>query len=102
MGLDFPKLHQLLVEKKRGKEILENVKKLLQSDFPKYFAYKEELPRVVFLTYFWAQFYPIAKYGIDELNLPPDELFKKEEAELAVSHAELCVKVANDLLNQKE
>jgi len=101
MDLEFPKYHQLLFEqKKEGKEIRESVKKLFQSNFPKYFAYKEELPRVVFLTYFWGQFYAIAKYGIDELNLSPDELFKKEDAELAVNHAELCVRVANNLLDQ--
>jgi len=102
MGLEFPKSHQLLFEqKKEGKEIRESVKKLFQSNFPKYFAYKEELPKVIFLTYFWGQFYTIAKYGIEELNLPPDELFKKEDAELAVNHAELCVRVANNLLYQK-
>jgi len=102
VGLEFPRSHQLLFEqKKEGKKIRESVKKLLQSNFPKYFAYKEELPRVIFLTYFWGQFYTIAKYGIDELNLPPDELFKKEDAELAVSHAELCVRVANELLAQR-
>jgi len=99
MGLEFPKSHQLLFEQ-RG-EVRESVKKLLQSNFPKYFVYRKELPRVVFLTYFWGQFYTIAKYGIDELNLPPDELFKREEVELAVNHAELCVRVANNLLAQK-
>ena len=103
MGLEFPKSHQLLFEqKKEGKEIREDVKKLLQSNFPKNFTYKKELPRVIFLTYFWGQFYTIAKYGIDELNIPPDELFKREDAELAVNHAELCVRVANNLFYHRK
>ena len=70
MGLEFPKDHQLLFEQKKGREIREEVKKLLQSNLPEYF--KEKLPRVIFLTYFWSQFYAIAKYRIDELNLPPE------------------------------
>jgi len=44
-------------------------------------------------------------YGGTEVNIEfsdiPDELFKREEAELAVNHAEFCVMVANTLLTQK-
>jgi len=102
MGLDFPKEHQLLFEKEGKEEIKEVTKKLLSMEFPKYFIYKDELPRVIFLSYFWHRFYTIAKYGISELNLPPDRLFKKEEAELALNHAKLCVRIAENLLYAKK
>jgi len=103
MGLDFPKEHQLLFERgKKGEEVKKVTKELLSKEFPEYFAYKEELPRLIFLTYFWYRFYTIAKYGIDELNIPPDKLFKKEDAELAVNHAKRCVDIVNNLLIWKE
>jgi len=99
MGLDFPKEHQLLFERgKKGEGVKKVTKELLSKEFPKYFIHREEMPRLIFLTYFWHRFYTIAKYGIDELNIPPDKLFKKEDAELAIKHAKLCVSVADDLL----
>jgi HEPN domain-containing protein len=101
MGLDFPRSHQLLFERREKGKIREVVKRLLESEFPRHFAYKENLPRVIFLTYFWGQFYTIAKYGIEELEVSPEKLFEKEDAELAVKHADLCVRVASNLLTQK-
>jgi HEPN domain-containing protein len=98
MGLDFPKEHQLLFEKKG--EIKPVVKELLQKNFPKYFAYVNDVPRVIFLTYFWYNFHTLANYGINDI--PPDKLFTKEDAELALKHAKDCVKVADNLLIQKE
>ena len=98
MGLDFPRKHQLLFGKKG--EINPLVKTLLQKNFPKYFLYKDEIPRVIFLTYFWYNFHTLAKYGIDEI--PPDKLFIKEDAELALKHAKDCIKVADNLLIQKK
>lgn len=103
MGLDFPREHQLLFERrKKGEEVMKITKGLLFKDFPKNFVYKDELPRLIFLTYFWHRFYTIAKYGIDELNVPPDKLFKREDAELAVKHAKFCVTVADNLLIHKK
>ena len=99
MDLDFPKEHQLLFERgKKGEEVKKVTKELLSKEFPEHFAYKEELPRLIFLTYFWYRFYTIAKYGISELDIPPDKLFKKEDAELAIKHAKLCVRMADNLL----
>lgn len=100
MGLDFPKEHQLLFAQKG--EVKSEVKKLLESEFPKYFAYKEDIPRVVFLTYFWHDFYTIAKYGLSEINIPPGKLFLKEDAELALKHAKDCVNVAENLFYLKK
>jgi HEPN domain-containing protein len=102
MNLDFPREHQLLFKRgKGGKKLSEEFKELLKKEMPKYFSYKDRLPRLIFLTYFWHEFYTIGKYGIGKLNIPPDQLFKREDAELALKHAELCLKVADDLLLQK-
>lgn len=83
-----------------GREIKSEIravaKELFQKQFPQHFVYKEEIPRVIFLSYFWYNFHTLAKYGIN--NIPPDKLFKKEEAELALKHAKYCVEVANGLL----
>lgn len=99
MGLEFPKEHQLLFTRER--EVKPEIKKLLESEFPKYFAYKEDIPRVIFLTFFWHDFYTIAKYGLSEINIPPSKLFLKEDAELALKHAKNCVNVADNLLIPK-
>ena len=99
MGLDYPRDHQLLYGKKGG--IKEEVKKLLEKDFPKYFN-KDDIPRVLFLTYFWYNFYTLAKYGIEELNFPPNKLFTKEDAELALKHAKECVYIADKLFSYKK
>ena len=102
MGLDFPKEHQLLFERGKKEEVKKVTKDLLSKEFPKHFVHREELPRLIFLTYFWHRFYTIAKYGIDALNIPPDKLFKKEDAELAVKHAKHCMEIAKILLICKE
>jgi hypothetical protein len=45
--------------------------------------------------FFWGQFYLVAKYGLEAGNLAAaKELFEKQEAELAVQHAEECQRTA--------
>ena len=102
MGLDFPRKHQLLFKREKEGKIYGETKELLSKGFPRYFAYKEDIPRMVFLTFFWSEFYTLAKYGIEELNLSPDKLFKEEDARLALKHAELCVDIADSLLMWKK
>ena len=46
-------------------------------------------------------FSTIANYGIDELNTP-DKLVTKEDAQLAVEHAECYMNIAEDLLIWRE
>jgi hypothetical protein len=47
---------------------------------------------------FWAQFYTIAKYGLEVGNLASaQDLFGKEEADLAVQHAEECYRAVSGL-----
>jgi HEPN domain-containing protein len=97
MGLDFPKEHQLMLEKRN--DMRPEVKELLRKDFPKFFD-KDKVPRMLFLTYFWSEFYTVAKYGVG--NIPPDKLFTREDAELALKHAKDCVNVADELLFKKK
>lgn len=54
------------------------------------------LPRLLFLINFWSQFYKAAKYGLEAGYLAPaNDLFKKkEEADLAVQHAQECYQAA--------
>jgi len=98
MDLEYPREHQLLLEKNK-RELMQATLELFRKEFPKYFAYKEEIPRVIFLTYFWYNFRTLANYGLGDL--PPDRFFTKDEAELALKHAERCVSVAQSLLDAK-
>src|SRR3989304_8466741 len=47
-------------------------------------------PRLLLITRFWSQFYVIAKYGNQKLGIGPENLFNKDEAQLALGHAEEC------------
>jgi HEPN domain-containing protein len=56
------------------------------------------LPRLIFRANFWSHFYLEAKYGFEAGHLAPaQELFEKEDAELAVRHAEECIRAAERL-----
>ena len=53
------------------------------------------LPRLLLLANFWAQFYLPAKYGFQSGYLAPAQaLFDREEAALAIQHAEECHRAA--------
>ncbi len=57
--------------------------------------YALRLPRLLFLLNFWAQFYITAKYGFEAEHLASAQaLFEREEAELALRHAEECLQAA--------
>lgn len=90
MGIDFPKDHEIKFEIKETKE-------LLKKEFPKNFYEKDKIPRLIFLTQFWKKFYEVAKYGKEELNIGPDELFSREEAEIALKHAKECKRISRNL-----
>ena len=49
-----------------------------------------ELPKLYLYSKFWSHFYTVAKYGLEEIGMGADKLFEKEEAELALKHAERC------------
>jgi len=96
IGIDFPKKHEIKFDRKETKRLL---KELLDKDFPKSFYEKDKIPRLFFLTQFWEKFYILSKYGIDKLNIGPDDLFEKEEAKLALKHAKECYNIASGLEN---
>lgn len=78
-----------IAEQIKKKQILEKMK---AQYFPSY------LPRLLFLMNFWAQFYLTAKYGFqNEYLASAQDLFKKQEAELAIKHAEECYQAASTL-----
>lgn len=48
---------------------------------------------------FWAQFYITAKYGFEAEHLASArDLFNKEEAELALRHADECYRAASQFI----
>ena len=55
------------------------------------------LPRLLILANLWGHFYLPAKYGFPEYLASAQDLFKKQEAELAVQHAEECYRAASEL-----
>jgi HEPN domain-containing protein len=58
------------------------------------------LPRLLFRANFWSQFYLEAKYGFEAGYLAPaQELFEREDAELAARHANECLGAAFTLQN---
>lgn len=90
MGYNFPTSHDIELSHDRTQN-------LLQADFPEHFAFRDEVPRVMFLTQFWHEFYETSKYGNEEVNLPPSDLFEDSDAEKAYQDARQCYKVANSL-----
>jgi hypothetical protein len=49
------------------------------------------LPRLLLLAKFWGELYILAKYGIqDGFLASARDLFERQEAELAIKHAEEC------------
>jgi HEPN domain-containing protein len=54
-------------------------------------------PRLLLFANFWAEFYTKAKYGLEILQVPPTKLFEKQEAELAMKHAQECYYAADQL-----
>ena len=60
--------------------------------------YGPRLPRLLLLMNFWAQFYLPAKYGFEDGYLAPaQDLFQRQEAELATKHADECYYAASEL-----
>jgi HEPN domain-containing protein len=60
------------------------------------------LPRLLLLANLWGHFYLPAKYGFAEYLASAQDLFEKQEAELAVLHAGECYQAALELRNLGE
>jgi len=80
---------------------------LLTGEYPKKHEFKEEefekilnkvpeklknldLPKLYLYHIFWSKFYTVAKYGLEKIGIGPEKLFEREEAELALKHADKC------------
>jgi HEPN domain-containing protein len=88
---EYPRKHEFSEEE--FEKILKNIpNELKHLDFPKIYLYSK----------FWLQFYTVAKYGLEKFGIGADKLFEKEEAELALKHADKCEFAANRLLNYKK
>lgn len=86
VDLEYPREHKFTEEQFR--EILKRIPaKLAHRDFPKVYLH----------SMFWSMFYTVAKYGLEKVQVGPDKLFEKEEAELALKHARRCRSAAGDL-----
>jgi len=84
----YPKKHEFSEEEFEA--ILKKIPERLEYlDFHKLYLYSK----------FWLSFYTVAKYGLEKIGVGPEKLFEKEEAELALKHAEKCYYGARQLEN---
>ena len=100
LGIQFSLSHGWEQDKKQFTAIAEQIQKkqLIDKLTAQYFNHIVNLPRLLFQVNFWAQVYITAKYGFEaEYLAPAKDLFKKEEAELAVQHAQECYQAASHL-----
>lgn len=88
LGEKYTKRHWF--KENEFKKILKKIPdELKYLDFPKLYLYSK----------FWESSRPIAKYGFESLGIGADKLFGKEEAGLALKHAEKCKNAADQLEN---
>lgn len=87
---EYPKKHQFTEEEFEG----------ILSRIPADLAHYNNFPRLYLLHQFWSHFYTLAKYGYEKLGVPAKDLFEKEEAELAVHHADRWYYAARALFNK--
>lgn len=100
LGINYSLSHEW--KRKEFSKIAEQIQKrgLMDKLKEQNLGYTICLPRLLFLVNFWAQFYLIAKYGFEIGYLASArDLFNKEEAEIALRHAEECYSAASRLKN---
>lgn len=97
LRVKYPKAHEWAAEKEPFAAIVKQIqeRKLLEKLASQHLVHIIPLPRLLFLMNFWGQFYLVSKYGFEVEHLASaKELFKLEEAKLAVQHAEECYHAA--------
>jgi HEPN domain-containing protein len=96
LEIPFPKTHDWT--EKQFDDLAQQIQTTgVQTKLEKHFA-TIFVPRLLLLASFWAKFYLTAKYGFEAANLaPPEKLFKKCDADLAIEHAEECHRAATQL-----
>lgn len=98
LAIDFPKAHgwdekqmQTIADQVRKRRLMEKLTELNLS-------WNVPLPRLLFLMNFWGEFYLMAKYGMEAGALAtPKDLFRNDEAEMAIRHADECMRAASQL-----
>lgn len=98
LGVEYASSHGW--DKAQFSTIAEQIhaRKLVERLTAKNLSHTIRLPRLLLLANFWNHFYLPAKYGFEAGYLaPPQELFDKQDAELAVQHAEECWRAATQL-----
>lgn len=100
LGVKYPPAHEWAPDKKPFVTIVQQIqeKRLLEKLARQYLDYTVPLPRLLLLMNFWGQFYLVSKYGFEtEHFASAKDLFKPEEAKLAVEHASECYRAASAL-----
>jgi len=100
LDVQYSRSHEWAPDKKEFAAIAQQIREreLLDKLARQHLEHTGRLPRLLFLLNFWAQFYITAKYGFEVEHLASArDLFNKEEAELAVHHAEECHRAASQL-----
>jgi HEPN domain-containing protein len=100
LEIRYSRSHEWTPDKKEFFAIAEQIQQrgLLEGIVDQHLDYTLRLPRLLFLLNFWAQFYITAKYGFEAEHLASaKDLFEREEAELAVRHADECLRAATSL-----
>lgn len=100
LNIEYSRSHGWSPDKKEFDKMAQQIqeRQLLDKLANQYLDHTIRLPRMLFLIFFWAQFYITAKYGFETGYLASArDLFKKEEAELAVQHARECYQAAHQL-----
>lgn len=87
---NFSKSHELKAE-----EFIKILKKI-----PKELEFYN-FPRLYLFSKFWSNFYIAAKYGFENFEIGADKLFKEDEANLALKHADECYYASNGLYQNK-
>ena len=100
LGVEYPLAHHWPAEKKPfegiGRQIIQ--RQLLEKLAAQHLDHSVPLPRLLLLMNFWGRFYLTAKYGFEAEQLASaQDLFRLEDANLAVRHAEECYGAASAL-----
>jgi len=100
LDVKYPPAHHWPAEKKPFEGIAQQIiqRQLLEKLAAQHLNHSVPLPRLLLLMNFWGQFYLTAKYGFEVEQLASaQDLFRLEDANLAVRHAEECHGAASTL-----
>jgi HEPN domain-containing protein len=100
LGVEYPRAHEWAPDKKPFAAIAQQIseRQLVEKLASQNLGHSVALPRLLFLMNFWGQFYLAAKYGFEVEHLASaHDLFRSEEANLAVQHADECYRAASAL-----